>query len=122
MCNHPSTEVGACNHGRFHECNVIPGETGEDLFLRASTLLDERESETHRFDCNTVGPVPVASGYGSRTLTHSGVHVLDSSKDHASALSLLHEKIHTHIVDSDFKELSETGIGGPKVFSQLDPL
>ena len=40
---------------------------------------------THRFDCNPVGPVPVASSYGSRTLTHSAVHVLDHSKDHASS-------------------------------------
>ena len=47
-------------------------------------------------DCNTVGPVLTASGYGSRTLTHSAAYMLESSKDHASALS--YEKI-TPIID-----------------------
>ena len=78
-------------------------------------MLDEGESVTHRFDCNTLGPVPVASGYGSRTLTHSAVHVLDTSKDHASALSSLYEKIHTQNDDNGLWELSETEVGYFKI-------
>ena len=39
-----------------------PVKSGGDPFLRADTLLYEGESFTHRFDCNSVGPVPVASG------------------------------------------------------------
>ena len=96
-----------------------PDKSGEDLFLRANTLLDEEESITHRSDYNTVGPVPVASGYGSRTLTHSAVHVLDSGKDHVSALSSLHVKIHARYGDSDLWELSETQVGDPKRFSKV---
>ena len=76
-------------------------------------MLDEGASINHRFDCNTVGPVPVASGCGLRTLTHTAVRVLDSSKDNAYALSSLHEKIHTQNGDNDLWELSETGIGDP---------
>ena len=30
-------------------------------------------------DCNTVGPVPTASGYRSRTLINSATHVKDNS-------------------------------------------
>ena len=86
-----------------------------DTFLRADALLDEGESVTHRFDCNTVGPVPAASGYGSRTLTHSAVHMLDSSKDHASALSSLYEKIHTQNDDNGLRELSEAEVGYFKI-------
>ena len=74
-------------------------------------MLYEGESVIHRFDCNAVGPVPVASVYGSRTLTHSAVHTLDNSKDHASALSSLHEKIHTQDSDNELWELSETEFG-----------
>ena len=77
---------------------------------------------THRFDCNPVGPVPVASSYGSRTLTHSAVHVLQSSKDHASALSSLHEKIHTQNNDNGLWELSETKVGDSKRLPKIDPL
>ena len=76
-------------------------------------MLYEGESVIHRFDCNAVGPVPVASCYNSRTLTHSAVHVLDSSKDHASALSSLHENIHTPFVNDDLRKSLETGIGDP---------
>ena len=78
-------------------------------------MLHEGESFTHRFDCNTVGSVPAASGYGSRTLTHSEVHMLDCSKDNASEISFLHEKTHTQNVDNDLRELSETEVGYPKV-------
>ena len=74
---------------------VRPVKSGEDLFLRADTWSEEGESVTDRFDCNTVGPVPVASGYGSRTLTHSAAHALVDNKENASALSSLNEKIHT---------------------------
>ena len=102
---------------------VAPGKSGEYPFLRADTLLyEEEESVTHRFDCNTVGPVPAASGYGSRTLTRSAVHVLDSSKDKASALSSKHEKIHTQFVNDDLRESLETGIGDPKRSPTIDPL
>ena len=55
-------------------------------FLRANTFPCERESVTHRFDCNTVGPVPVASGYGSTMLTHSAAYVLRDGNTHASSL------------------------------------
>ena len=89
-------------------------------FLRADTLLKEGDSVTHRFDCNTVGPVPVASGYGSRTLTHSAAYVLEGSKHNASALSSKHEKIHTQFVDSDVKELSKTRIGDSERFSNVN--
>ena len=41
---------------------------------------------THRSDCNTVGPVLVASGYGSSMLTHSAAYVLRDSNTHASSL------------------------------------
>ena len=40
---------------------------------------------------------------------------LESSKDHASAPSLLHEKIDTHDVDNDLRELLETQVGVPKI-------
>ena len=50
---------------------VVPGKLGETLLSRANTFPCKRESVTHRFDCNTVGPVSVASGYGSSLLTHS---------------------------------------------------
>ena len=62
----------------------MPGKSGEDLFLRADSLLSKGES-TYRFDCNTVGPVPVASGYGSRTLMQSAAHVLNDSHENASS-------------------------------------
>ena len=77
-------------------------------------MLHEGESFTHRFDCNTVGSVPAASGYGSKTLTHFAAYVLDSSKDHASALSSLHEKIHTQSGDNNLWELLETQVGYPR--------
>ena len=64
---------------------VTPDESGEALFSRAICMLTEEES-VHRFDCNTVGPVPVASGYGSRTLTQSAAHMLFGSKENASSL------------------------------------
>ena len=64
---------------------VMPDKSGKDLFLRATCVLDKGES-TLRFDCNTLGPVPVASGYGSRTLTQSAAHVLNESKENASSL------------------------------------
>ena len=68
------------------ECTAPPVKSGRTLFLRPGTLVGEEESVTHRFDCNTVGPIPVASGYGSRTLTYSAAYVLEGSKDHASSL------------------------------------
>ena len=64
---------------------VTPDRSGEDPFLGADSLLSKGES-TYRFDCNTVGPVPVASGYGSRTLTQSAAHALFSSEENASSL------------------------------------
>ena len=70
-------------------------------------LLEEEESVTHRFDCNTVGPVPVASGYGSRTLTHSAAY-------DAPALSSEHEKIHTQNDDYSLRELSKLKSGTQK--------
>ena len=91
MCNYPLTEVSTYNptlvlrEWKPDAGIARPDKSEGDLFSRANTLFNERESVTHRFDCNTVGPVPVASGYGSRTLTHSAVHVLESSKDHASS-------------------------------------
>ena len=120
MFKHSIPSVNTHTHGWSDEGIVRPAKTGEDLFLRTSTLLDEGESVTHRFDCNTVGLVPLASGYGSRTLTHSAVHVLDSSKDNASALSSLHEKIPTQNGDNDLWELSETQVGDPKRLSWID--
>ena len=51
-------------------------------------MLSEGESVTDRFDCNTVVPVPVASGYSSRTLTHSAAHVLVNSNNYASSPQL----------------------------------
>ena len=98
MCNHPPPEASKCFPECPDECTPRPDKSGEDLFLRASNegervrtqrgricTLNEGESVTHRFDCNTVDPVLVASVYGSRTLTHSAAHVLDNSKDHASS-------------------------------------
>ena len=63
----------------------MPDKSGEDLFLRADSPLSKGES-TYRFDCNTVGPVPVASGYDPRTLTQSAAHVLISSKENIPSL------------------------------------
>ena len=94
------------------ECSVTPEKSGEDLFSRACSMLDKGES-THRFDCNTVGPIPVASGYGSRTLTQSAAHMLKNSKENASALSLANEKSYVQMGDNDLRELSETQIGVP---------
>ena len=68
------------------ECTVVPGKSGETLLSRADTSPCERESVTHRFDCNTVGPVPVASGYGSSMLTHSAAYVRRDVNTHASSL------------------------------------
>ena len=78
--------------------------------------------KTDRFDCNTVGPVPVASGYGSRTLTHSAAHALVDNKENASALSSLYEKIDIQNDDNGLGELLETGIGDPKKSPKIDPL
>ena len=91
-------------------------------FLTANTSLEEEKYVNHRIDCNTVGPVHMASGFGSRTLTHSAVHMLDSSKDHASASSSLYGTIHTQFINSDFKELSKTKVEDPKRSSEIDPL
>ena len=92
---------------------VTPVKSGEDLFLGADSTLNKGES-TYRFDCNTVGPVPVASGYGSRTLIQSAAHVPNGSKENASALSLLNEKRLVQNDDNDLRELSETRVGVPK--------
>ena len=102
-----------------------PDKSGEDLFLRANTSLKERESITHRFDCNTVGPIPVASGYGSRTLTYSAAHVQDictrvnipkgmSAQNLSANQTISHEKIHTHPVDNDRQELSQCQTKGKR--------
>ena len=77
-------------------------------------MLYEGESVTHRFDCNTVGPAPLASGYGSRTLTHSVAYVLEGSKHNASALSSMSEKIHIHNGENDLRGLSKTQVGVPE--------
>ena len=82
-------------------------------------MLNKGES-THRFDCNTVGPVPVASGYGSRTLVQSAAHMLNGSKETASALSLLNEKRLVQTTDNDLRELSETGVGVPETSENVD--
>ena len=92
---------------------MTPDGSGEDLFLRAGSTLNKGES-THRFDCNTVGPVPAASGYGSRTLTQSAAHVLNGSKENASALSSLNEKRHVKSGDSCLRGLSEIEVGVPR--------
>ena len=89
--------------GRQRAGTVRPVKSGEDLFLRADTVLDEEESLTYQIDCNTVGPVPTASGYGYGTLTHSAAHVLDNSKE-----------IHTQKVDDNFRESSENKVGVPE--------
>ena len=70
---------------------------------------------THR-----IADVQATSGYGSRTLTHSAVHVLKSSKENASALSSLDEKSYVQMRDNDLRELSETQIGDPKRFSDVN--
>ena len=59
-------------------------------------MSEEGESVTHRFDCSTVGPVPVASGYGSRTLTNTAAHTLQSNED------------------NDLRKLSETKVEVPE--------
>ena len=74
---------------------------------------------THQFDCNTVGPVPVASGYGSSMLTHSAAYMLRDGNTHASALSSGHEKIRIQDGDNDLRELSETIVGVPE--TQIRP-
>ena len=74
MCDYPYTDVNMHDTVDPDQGIARTVKSGGDLFLRADTLLYEGESFTHRFDCNTVGPVPVASDYGSRTLTHSAVH------------------------------------------------
>ena len=99
---------------------VSPDKSGEDLSLRANLLLKEGESITHRFDCNTVGPVPVASGYGSRTLTHSAAYVLEGGTHHTSSFSSKHEKIHIQNGDNDLRELSETQVGVPETSDNID--
>ena len=103
------------NHSQVRRCPINRGQT---FFLRAGSLLDKGES-THRFDCNTVGPVPVASGYGSRTLTQSAAHLLKESKENASALSFENEK---RLVQSDngLWALSETEVKDPKRFSDAN--
>ena len=72
LCKHPSSELDMYKTEYPEEGTEPPVKSEGTLypFLRADALLDEEESVTHRFDCNTVGPVPVTSGYGSRTLTH----------------------------------------------------
>ena len=82
-------------------------------------MLEKGES-VQGFDCNTVGPVPVASGYGSRTLTQSAAHLLICSKENASALSLVNEKRHVKSGDSCLRELSETKAGVPKTSENVD--
>ena len=109
MCNYPLTEVSTYNPRNPDAGIASPGKSGGDLFLRAGDLLYEGESFTHRFDCNTVGPVPVASGYGSRTLTHSAVHVLDSSKDQASSPQC--EAISPKTNETPVVEPIDSGIG-----------
>ena len=69
-------------------------------------MLKEGESVAHRFDCNTVGPVPVASGYGSRTLTHSAAYVLEGGTHYTSSPSSKYEEVHTQNGDNDLRELS----------------
>ena len=97
---------------------VTPDKLGEDLFLRAACVLDQEES-VHQSDCNTVGPVPVASGYGPGTLTQSAAHVLIGSKENASASSLLNEK-RTVQIDNDLWPLSETKVGVPMTSENVD--
>ena len=113
MCNHPPSEVRLHTSGNPVQGIARPVESGGDLFLRAGTLLYGGKSLIRRYDCNTVGPVPVASGYGSRMLTQSAAHVLLSSKENASAISLSSEK---RLVksDNDFWALPETKVGVPK--------
>ena len=61
-----------------------------------------------QIDCNTVGPVPTALGYVSRTLIHSNAHVPDSSTDHASAHPISPEEIHTHFEGNAFLTTTDT--------------
>ena len=106
--NHLTPSANISTYGKPFDGTKTPDKLGGDLFFRANTLFDKEESATHWLDCNTVGPVPVASGYGSRTLTKSAAHALQSSTNIASALSSSYEKIHAQIVDNDLRELSET--------------
>ena len=123
-CHHSPPNANISVHGVPFAGTVVPGKSGGNPFLRAAdTSLREGESVTHRFDCNTVGPVPVASGYGSRTLTHSAVHVLQSSKDNAS--SLLCEAIsptidRTSPADSTNFTKDSTSVYYEPVFSTLN--
>ena len=84
---------------------VAPGNSGDDLFLRANTFPCERESVTHRIDCNTVGPVLVASGYGSSMLTHSAAYMLRDNDQNG---------------DNGLRELSETQVGVPETSDCVD--
>ena len=86
MCNHPPLSANIQGTVNPRNGTVFPWKSGETLFLRAGTLPGQGESVTHQFDCNTVGPVPVASGYGSSMLTHSAAYVLRDSNTHASSL------------------------------------
>ena len=113
MCNYPLTEVSTYNPGKPDAGIARPDKSEGDLFSRANTLFNERESVTHRFDCNTVGPVPVVSGYGSRTLTHSAAYVLEGNTYNTSSLSSKCEKRHIQNGDNDLRELSETKVGVP---------
>ena len=76
----------------------------------------------HPFDCNTVGPVPVVSVYGSRTLTHSAAYVLEGGTHYTSSPSSKYEEVHTQNGDNDLRELSKTNVGDPKRSPTIDPL
>ena len=70
-------------------------------------MLSKGES-TYRFDCNTVGPVPVASGYGSSTLTQSAAHALFSSEENVS--SLQGEARSSKVCETPVMESRDSGI------------
>ena len=92
------------------------------FFWPAKDLHERGVGVKPQGDCNTVGPIYTASGYGSGTLSHSAVRVLDKSKYHASAYTTLStEEIHTQNVDSDFKELSDPTSGTQKLTPSLVP-
>ena len=86
------------------------------LFWQASCFPEQGIYTPPRIHHISVGPVPTNSRYGSKTLIHSAVHMLESCKDYASAHQISFEKI-TPIVDRDFMELSETQVGVPKISS-----
>ena len=114
----------ACILGHAGRCSGSVGSygSGETLFSRADALLSKGES-TFQFDCNTVGPVPVASGYDPRTLMQSAAHVLNDSKENASSLQCevrLSKVCGTPVVESRDRGTKMTSFTGNNLQSVKD--